>query len=917
MNLARHRPGLLSRRMVGLAAAGAFAAAPLMAVPASASELEEGQDAVAIETLDEEPQSGASELAEGAEAGTEESLNTEDESAEAATESSDVAALSAGTECNLTVMGTTDTHGHIYNWDYFTNSEYTGKDELGLARVMTNVQKVRNEVGADSVLLIDNGDAIQGTPLTYLAAVQPDKLLPYTENPMAETFNTMDYDVQVLGNHEFNYGLAYLDSYKDQLHAPLLGANVLEAGTTTPGFQPYQIVEKEVCGETVKVGVLGLVTPGVATWDKAIVSGIYDFQDLVLAAQQWVPVVRAAGADVVIISAHTGEDAEGLGWTPEDKIENLASSLATLVEGVDMVMAGHSHVDIPSEVFHNKFDETVVLLNQSFYWGRSVTRATLPIGTDSEGKHFVDWPATDEEIEALSVAMYSEGVEGAPVITENPVIKNAHEAAIGYVNEVVAENLVEMTTDTSRYEDTPILDLIGYVMSMHTEKAMEGTEYEGLPVIAQTSPFSRTSVFPQGDLTIADVAGLYIYDNTLGASLLDGKMLKDYLEFSARYFVQVTADNPWDPETHTGAMYEGMTRPIRDYNYDAMTGVNYRIDVTKPVGERIVDLTHLDGTPVEDTDQFIMAVNNYRQNGGGGFPVSGFKTVWDDQLEIRQLIIEYAQDVKVLDPIEFFDENWSLITTLDTAEAYQPSLTVQPTEVTVGDNILAWGQDWTPSEELTLTFFLDGEQATESQTVTTTEFGKFVELLTIPENLETGGYVLVAQQGDLSAEANVWITGAEVTEEPMITVTPSTIEAGKTVTVSGENWMPGEELTLSLVGDKPSVRAVAAGSSSLVLKVTVDEFGMFTTPFTIPADTKAGTYSLMAEQDDLVAYASLKVTAPEEGGEGGEGGEGTEKPGTKPGGKLPQTGAAVLALLIVASAATGTGVAVKRASKRS
>lgn len=758
MKNSTRRSRVLSRRLVGLTAASAFVIAPLMAVSASATTLEEDNESVVTEAvIPEEDAAEETEVSESA-------ASAADEAISAATEQ----------QCDLTVMSTTDVHGHVYNWDYFTNAEYTGKNQLGLARVMTSVEEVRAEQGADSVLLIDNGDAIQGTPLTYLAALQPDRL-PFEANPMATAFNTMQYDVQVLGNHEFNYGLDYLADYQSQLNAPLLGANVLKAGTTETAFQPYEIVEKEVCGETVKVGVIGLVTPGVATWDKAYVEGILDFQDLVLAARQWVPVVRDAGAEIVVLSAHTGQDADGLPWTPEEKIENLASSLATEVTGIDMIIAGHSHVDIPSELFRNPNGDPV-LMTQPWFWARSAAKATLPIGTDSEGKHFVDWPDTDEEIVELATAMYSSEVDSSPVITDNEVLEGAHKAAIEYVNQVIATNVVEMTTDTSRYEDTPILDLIGYVMTQNVEKGLVGSEYEGIPVIAQTSPFSRTSVFPEGDLTVADVAGLYIYDNTLGASLLDGEMLKAYLEYSARYFVQATEVNPWNPETHTGAMYEGMTRPIPDYNYDALTGVNYKIDVTKPVGDRIVDLQHLDGTPVEDSDQFIMAVNNYRQNGGGGFPVSGFKTVWDDQLEIRQLIIDYAEEVKVIDPVNFFDENWTLITTAGGEEENAPSLTVEPATVEAGEDVFAWGENWTADEELSLTLVDKNVPRPTSATTSTTDVtftatanaeGKFEAVLTIPTTVETGEYTLVATQGDLTAETDLKVTeagGKEVVE---------------------------------------------------------------------------------------------------------------------------------------------------------
>lgn len=563
------------------------------------------------------------------------------------------------TGATLTVLGTTDVHGHVLNWDYFADAPYDEDDQLGLSRAATVIADIRAQRGADSVLLLDNGDAIQGTPLTSLA--QRDLGKPgWEQHPMAEAYNVLEYDAVNNGNHEFNYGLEVLETYQNQLDAPLLGANVLQAGTTTPAFEPYTIIERQVDGDTVKVGVLGLVTPGVRIWDKAHVEGVLEFQDVVLAAQQWVPEMKQNGAEVVVALVHAGLDAEGYEWDPADLEENVAQSVAEHVNDIDLVIGGHSHVDIPSRVFKAPDGDTV-LFTQPYYWARSVSEVRLPLAKDAAGASVVSWPATDEEIANLVTPHYGKDTVDSPLITENPVLSAQHAATVSYVNTVVATNVAEMRTETSRYEDTPILDLIGKVMVDAVAAGLEGTEHADLPVIAQTSPFSRTSVFPEGDLTIKDIAGLYIYDNTLQASLVNGAQLRDYLEFSARFFKQATPEDPWNPETHTNALYPGETRGIPDYNYDALTGVGYRLDITRPAGERVVDLTY-QGAAVADDDEFALAVNNYRRSGGGGFPVADLPLIWDEQLEIRQLIIDYASEVGVIDQSNFFEPNWSLVT---------------------------------------------------------------------------------------------------------------------------------------------------------------------------------------------------------------------------------------------------------------
>ncbi len=587
----------------------------------------------------------------------------------------------SGDSFDLTVMATTDVHGHAYNWDYFRDQPYPqGRvRKLGMARAATIIENARKSKPEGSVLVVDNGDAIQGTPLTYVAAKRP-QLLQGRTHPMAEAFNNVGYDAQALGNHEFNYGLDVLRSYGAQLKAPLLGANVVKAGTETPAFTPYTLIDRTIGGKRVKIGVVGLVTPGVRVWDRAVVDGKLEFRDPVVTAQKYVPQMKARGADVVVALVHSGLDAEGVAWNPALLQENVAGSVASKVNDVDVVVGGHSHVDIPSKVFRAP-DGDPVLFTQPTYWAQSVSQVTLPLKANENGRGYkVSWPRTDTQIGALAQAKYADQVADSPTFAANKKLKADHEATVAYVNTVVAQSKERLTSATSHYEDTPILDFVGYVMADNVRRGLKGTKYEGLPVVAQTSPFSRTAVFPKGNVTIKDIAGLYVFDNTLGGVLVTGRELKDYLEHSARYFVQVPEGSTFDP-SKVNAKYDGATRGIPDYNYDALTGLRYRIDVSKPVGSRIVGLSYPDGRPLGDGDKLILAVNNYRQNGGGGFPHMGgnARVVYDEQQEIRQLIIDYAQNAKTIDPAVFFERNWEVVTSSSAAPA--PSASARPSDV--------------------------------------------------------------------------------------------------------------------------------------------------------------------------------------------------------------------------------------------
>ena len=176
-------------------------------------------------------------------------------------------------------------------------------------------------------------------------------------------------------------------------------------------------------------------------------------------------------------------------------------------------------------------------------------------------------------------------------------------------------------------------------------------------MLSAAAPFSRDAVFPQGDVTIRDIAWLYVFDNTLEAVEMTGAQVRGYLEFSAgSYFTQVPASGPVDPEAVTNVGGQP------DYNYDIVAGVSYDVDVSRPAGERITRLVMPDGTAVADDDVFVVAVNNYRRSGGGGFPhVSTAPVVYNEQLEIRQLLIEWAQERGTIDPAEFSEPSWWLV----------------------------------------------------------------------------------------------------------------------------------------------------------------------------------------------------------------------------------------------------------------
>ncbi|MFI6643692.1 bifunctional metallophosphatase/5'-nucleotidase [Streptomyces sp. NPDC050504] len=548
---------------------------------------------------------------------------------------------------SFTVMGTTDLHGNVFNWDYFTDKEFDDKahNDVGLAKISTLVNQVREEKGRRNTLLIDAGDTIQGTQLSYYyAKIDPITARRGPVHPMAQAMNAIGYDAAALGNHEFNYGIPVLRKFEEQCDFPLLGANALDAKTLRPAFPPYFIKRvRTPFGRDVKVAVLGLTNPGIAIWDKANVQGKMTFPGLEEQAAKYVPRLRSMGADVVIVSAHSGSSGTSSYGDQLPHIENAAGLVAEQVPGIDAILVGHAHTEIPEYRVKNKETGKDVVLSEPLKWGQRLTLFDFDL-VWSKGR----W--TVEKVSAQ--VLNSNTVAEDPKITR--LLGDEHKKVVAYVNQVIGTSTAAMTTADAPWKDEPIIDLINHVQAETVKAALAGGQYAALPVLSQASCFSRTARIPSGQVTIKDAAGLYPFENTLEARLLTGKQLKEYLEYSAKYYVRTPAGGPVDTSKLTNA------ENTPDYNYDAVSGLTYEIDIAKPVGSRIVKLS-FGGKEIDPNAQFVLAVNNYRASGGGAFPhVAAAKQLWADSDEIRNTIIRWVQAKGTVDPALFASVDWKL-----------------------------------------------------------------------------------------------------------------------------------------------------------------------------------------------------------------------------------------------------------------
>jgi 2',3'-cyclic-nucleotide 2'-phosphodiesterase/3'-nucleotidase len=556
----------------------------------------------------------------------------------------------------LSVLGTTDLHGNVYNWDYYKNAEFddAAHNDIGIAKIKSLIDRERAKRPGQPIITLDAGDTIQGTPLAYYyARVQP--IGGSTIHPMARAMNLIGYDAAALGNHEFNYGIPLLRTFESQLNFPLLGANAVDPATKRPVFPPYIIKTIAVDrGPDLKVGILGLTNPGIAIWDKANVEGRMEFPGLVEQAKKFVPELKAKGCDIVLIAAHSGADTSSSYGDALPYPENASTLVAQQVAGVDAILVGHAHVDIPMR----RVDSLVtqgkqVVLCEPSYWGRRL--AVFDLDLERHGNR---WTATN----VVSTTLNSNEVAADAAVAA--AVQEQHDTVVAYVNSPVGTSAQALSAARAVVEDVPIIDFVQYVQADAVKSGLTGAD-AALPVLSIAAPFNRQASFPAGQVSIRDVAGLYIYDNTLLGVKVTGAQVQDYLEFTARYFQQVVGPGPFTMAEVTNAVTPTAPGGTPDYNFDSVAGLDapltYDIDIAKPVGSRILNLAY-GGVPVTATQEFAMAVNNYRQSGGGGFPaVSTAPVVYNAQNEIRQLLIDWVLANGEIDPADFASADWKLV----------------------------------------------------------------------------------------------------------------------------------------------------------------------------------------------------------------------------------------------------------------
>lgn len=534
------------------------------------------------------------------------------------------------------IIETSDVHGCFFPYDYITRKPKAGT----LARVSNYVRQLREK--GDAVVLLDNGDILQGQPVCYFS-----NFVDTTEtNIAARVCNYMEYDAQTIGNHDVETGHHVYDAWKKAMDYPLLGANVVDRKTGEPYLRPYTIIERD----GVRIAVIGMLTPAIPSWlGEELWSGLL-FDDMVESARKWVAYVKAnEHPDLVVGLFHSGKNN---GITNAEYSENQSLQVAEQVGGFDIVFFGHDHTRFSGDAT-NKDGKNVVLLDPANN-ALSIAQADVTLSL-SKGKWKVD------------------SIDGHLVdITDTPVdedfvahFKDFTDKVQNYVGRQIGTLKHDIHSRDAFFGPSAFNDLIH-------DLQLEITGAQ----ISITAPLQFNTKLTQGPIYVSDMFNLCRFENQLYVMRLTGKEIRKHLEMSYDQWVN-TMRSPNDHllllSNSTRGDQQRLGFKNYTFNFDSAAGIDYIVDVTKPDGEKVEILRMSDGQPFDENKWYKVAVNSYRANGGGelltrgaGIPRDSLQAriIWKSQYDLRHYLIDWISRQPEFNPQpghnwKFVPEDWA------------------------------------------------------------------------------------------------------------------------------------------------------------------------------------------------------------------------------------------------------------------
>ncbi|MFZ1519237.1 MAG: bifunctional UDP-sugar hydrolase/5'-nucleotidase [Ignavibacteriaceae bacterium] len=540
-----------------------------------------------------------------------------------------------GQTVTVKIIETSDVHGAIFPYDLKENKEINSS----LARVTTYLKEQRADTN-QIVFLLDNGDILQGDPVVYYYNFEKTD----TIHLYADVMNYMQYDAATVGNHDIETGHDVYDKFNKELNFPWLAANAINTTTNESYFKPYTTIERG----GVKIAILGLITPAIPQWlPEKIWSGMR-FDDMVETSQKWVKKIRETEQpDLMIGLFHAGVDYTYNDQNENtDKNENASQLVAEKVEGLDLVFVGHDHAGWNFKTKSPSGKEVLILGTTA--GARNVAVANYVLKYDKMCMIYDKKEITGELVEMKNYAPDAEFMNR---------YKNNFEEAKNYVSRPVGEFSEMISSRDAMFGPSKFVDLI------HTIQ-LDLTDAD----VSFSAPLSFNAKIDKGTVYVKDMFDLYRYENLLYTMELTGQEIKDYLEFSyGNWFNQMKKEDDhllkFKLDENGDISYSERTKSPeleeRYYNFESAAGIDYVVDATKPIGERVTIKNFSNGNPFDLNTKYKVAVNSYRGNGGGGHLTRGAKISQEElskrilnstEKDLRFYLMKWIKKEKLVTP---------------------------------------------------------------------------------------------------------------------------------------------------------------------------------------------------------------------------------------------------------------------------